>query len=185
MRAENLHSQVFWCTIDPVNSRRKNSRKEIPAKPEPIYLTADGRRRLQNKLERLKRELPGYIEETARTAAYGDRSDNAEYKESKSILRRTQRQIWTIEAQLKNITIIEPGRNAAGTVRLGSVVMLQPEDGTRKTFEIVGPFETDPSKGRISHLSPLGAALIGRCANDAVTISTAAGKRKYRILEVR
>ena len=53
-------------------------------------------------------------------------------KRSKSILRRTQRQIWTIEAQLKNITIIEPGRNAAGTVRLGSVVMLQPEDENTK-----------------------------------------------------
>ena len=158
--------------------------KDAPLEPEPIYLTPEGHLRLQRKLERLKRELPAFIEETARTAAYGDRSDNAEYKEAKSTLRRTQRQIWTIEDQLKRIVLIEPGRNATGTVHLGSTVMLEFPDRTRRTLEIVGPFETDPSKGRISHLSPLGAALIGHAIDETVVVTAANGPRKYRILEV-
>src|SRR5271157_370080 len=131
----------------------KNQQSDnVADEPEPIYLTPEGHLRLERKLDRLKRELPGFIEETARTAAYGDRSDNAEYKEAKSTLRRTQRQIWTIEDQLKRIIRIEPGLNATGTAHLGSTVVLEFPDGTRQTLEIVGPFETDPSKGRISHL---------------------------------
>jgi transcription elongation GreA/GreB family factor len=160
------------------------SRNASP-EPEPIYLTPEGHLRLQHKLARLKRELPAFIEETARTAAYGDRSDNAEYKEAKSTLRRTQRQIWTIEDQLKRVRRIEPGLNAAGTVHLGSAVMLKFPDGTQRILEIVGSFETDPSKGRISHLSPLGAAVIGRTAGETISLHTKNGARKYRILEVR
>jgi transcription elongation GreA/GreB family factor len=165
--------------------RNRISTKEPPAEPEPIYLTPEGHARLQGKLARLKRELPAFIEETARTAAYGDRSDNAEYKDAKSTLRRTQRQIWTIEDQLKRIVLIEPGRNAAGTAHLGSTVTLEFPDATQQTFEVVGPFETNPSKGRISHLSPLGTALVGHKAGETITVNTVNGPRNYRVLEVR
>jgi len=178
---ETRRSAGFWCKIDNMRMKGRNT----PPEPEPLYLTPEGHLRLQHKLARLKRELPAFIEETARTAAYGDRSDNAEYKEAKSTLRRTQRQIWTIEDQLKRIVLIEPGQNTTGTVHLGSTVMLEFPAGTRQTLEIVGPFETNPSKGRISHLSPLGAALIGHATNETVTVRTANGPREYRILEIR
>lgn len=150
----------------------------------PIHLTAEGVRRLEARLARLKAALPHLIEETARTAAYGDRSDNAEYKDAKGKLRSAHRQIFDIEDQLKRIVVIAEGRNPAGTVQLGSRVVLA--DGERNLeFSIVGPQETDPAKGRISHLSPLGAALLGKREGDTVTIPAPGGTRSCRVLEVK
>src|SRR3989338_8596069 len=91
----------------------------------PIYLTENGFQLLKEKLARLKRVLPERIAETARTAAFGDRSDNAEYKAAKGILRRTHYQILEIQEQIKRVVIIKPSRNASGTVQIGSTVVLE------------------------------------------------------------
>ncbi len=158
----------------------------------PVHLTKDGFKHLQEKLERLKRSLPEFINEAKRTAAYGDRSDNAEYKEAKSILRRTHRQILSIEDQIKRAVIIPSGLNTSGKVQLGSTVVLETiligslqAGGERKTFQILGSHESNPAKGRISYQSPLGSALMNHIKGDTVTIQTAGGYKKYRILEIR
>lgn len=151
---------------------------------EPIYLTEEGFTRLKEKLARLKRALPNLIAETQRTAAYGDRSDNAEYKLAKSSLRRTNWQILSIEDQIKRVSLIAPGPDALGRVQIGSTVMLE-TDGAEKTFRILGSAESDPVRGRISYQSPLGAALMGCAKGDSVTIKTTSGSRAYRILEIR
>ncbi len=150
----------------------------------PIYFTEEGAARLRAALERMKRELPALAAEAERTAAYGDRSDNAEYKDAKANLRRTSWGILGIQEQLKRVVIIPSGPNASGAVRLGSTVVLE-VNGVQKTFQILGPRETDPGHGAISHQSPLGAALIGRTAGDEVTIQTTRGPQRYHILEVR
>lgn len=153
----------------------------------PVYLTPEGIRRLQDRLAKLKRDLPGFAEEAARTAAYGDRSDSSEYKEAKGILRRTHRQIFSIEDQLKRVVAIPSGPGEAGTVQLGCTVMVETvgqEKISRRTYRILGSSETDPGKGRISHRSPLGAALIGHGKGDMVTIQTPNGPQEYRVVEV-
>lgn len=150
----------------------------------PLYLTQDGLKRLQDKLAHLKRILPELAAEAARTAAYGDRSDNAEYKQAKGSLTRANWNILSIQDQLKRAEIIPSGRNATGTVRLGSIVTLEVE-GKKKQFEILGSHETDPTHGRISHKSPLGAALIGRAQGDVVNIKTERGSKEYRVIEIR
>jgi len=163
--------------------RRQSDALKIPDN-SPIYLTPEGIEHLREKLARLKQALPDFISEAKRTAAYGDRSDNAAYKEAKSILRRTQHQILSTENQLKRAEIITPGRNTAGTIQLGSTVLLESKEGTRKIFQIVGPYETKPEAGRISHQSPLGAALISHKEGEAVTIQTKNGSQEYRVLEI-
>ncbi len=149
----------------------------------PIYLTADGLARLKETLERMKRELPALAAEAERTAAYGDRSDNAEYKDAKANLRRTSWGILGIQEQLKRVVIIPSGSSATGAVQLGSTVTLE-TGGAEKTFRILGPRETDPGAGAISHESPLGKALVGHVVNDTVTITVGSGERTYRILKV-
>jgi transcription elongation factor GreA len=141
---------------------------------------------MQERLVRIKASLPALIEETMRTAAYGDRSDSAEYKEAKGLLRRANRQILSLEDQLKRITIIPVGPNTSGTVQLGCTVVLESATAkTLTTFQILGPYETNPGAGRISHQSPLGAALMGHVVGDAVSIKTENGERTYRIVEIR
>ncbi len=162
---------------------RKRKSDEFKKRDDgPVHLTKEGFKGLQEKLARLKRALPEFIDETRRAAAYGDRSDNAEYKEAKSILRRTHWQILSIKDQIKRVVIIKPGENISGTVQLGSTVVLEAEDGAQRTFLILGKRETNPSEGRISDESPLGASLINRSKGDIVGGN---GFRKYRILEVR
>jgi transcription elongation GreA/GreB family factor len=150
---------------------------------EPVYLTPDGIRRLEERLARLKRELPDAALEAQRTAAYGDRSDNAEYKEAKGMLRRTQRQIWNLEDQMKRAVAIVPGKNK-GVIELGSTVTIETENGTKKKYQILGTLETNPERNIISHKSPLGAALIGHKKGDSVSVKIANGIREYRIVEI-
>lgn len=163
--------------------RRQWSRRP-PPNTEPVYLTPEGVRRLEARLERLKRALPAAINEAGRTSAYGDRSDNAEYKEAKGILRRTKGQILNIEDQLKRVVVISSGVDAAGKIQLGSTVKIS-VDGGVKIFRILGSSETDPGHGRISHTSPLGAALLGHAAEDVVTVKTPAGEKKYKIIDIK
>jgi transcription elongation factor GreA len=162
---------------------------------EPVHLTPAGIARLEKELDDLKRRVPALAAETARTAAYGDRSDNAEYKQAKGALRFAHRRIFEIEQQLKRAVAIPAGSDADGKIRLGSTVVLEllknGEKSAGKTttslkkYEIVGPAETDPTHGRISHKSPLGATLIGHKRDDEVELTTASGaKQKYRVIEV-
>jgi len=66
-----------------------------------------------------------------------------------------------------------------GRVQLGSVVVLEGEGGPR-TFQIVGPQETNPMRGRISHLSPLGASLMGKREGELLEVEM--GKKKMTFL---
>lgn len=163
--------------------RRKSDELKI-RDDGPVYLTPEGLKRLQDRLAHLKKSLPDYISETQRTAAYGDRSDNAEYKEAKSVLRRTHRQILSIEDRLKRAVAIPSGRNAKGTVQLGSTVLLKLKGGVQNNFRILGPQETDPGKGFISYQSPLGAALINHKEGDIMAIQTPNGVKEYRIIKI-
>ncbi len=161
-------------------------RADLFKKPDdgPIHLTEEGFAQLKEKLARLKRALPDRIAEAQRTAAYGDRSDNAEYKLAKSALRRTNWQILEIEDQIKRVVLIAPGPDASGKVRIGSTVVLE-TDGAEKTFQILGSDESDPAKERISYLSPLGSALMGRAKGEEVMVEIKSGARTYHILEIK
>ena len=150
----------------------------------PVHLTEEGLKRLREQLERLKKSLPDLIGEASRAAAYCDRSENDEYKEAKSKLRGTHRQILSIQDQIKRAVVIKMGSGVLGKVQLGSTVVLE-MDGERKIFQIVGSQETNPSKGRISHQSPLGAALLNHKKGDTVKIQIRGGSQEYRILEIK
>lgn len=145
----------------------------------PVYLTQTGIDNLKKRLVRLKESLPRLIEETKRTAAYGDRSDSAEYREAKSALRRANSQILGTEDKLKRAVLINPDKNS-GIVQIGSTVTLS-SDGTKKTFEIVGSIETNPGSGRISNKSPLGAAVLGKKIGTKFSLETPGGKKDYEV----
>ncbi len=155
------------------------------AEEGPVHLTPEGLDRMKARLASLKQALPDLASEAERTAAYGDRSDNAAYKEAKSILRRTHRQIWSIEDRLKRVVVIAQGPNATGAVQIGSTVTVEPVGGVRKTFRILGSAETNPTAGRISFQSPLGAALLNQKKGAVVKVQTQNGVREYRIIEIR
>lgn len=145
----------------------------------PIPLTPEGILRLEDDLKRLESvERPRAVEDVSVAVAKGDLSENAEYQEAKSRLARIDGRIFSITDRLKRAVTIEKG--ASDRVELGSSVTVV-ADGKRKTYLIVGPSESNPSHGRISHVSPLGSALIGNSVGDVVTVSTERGDVEYRI----
>lgn len=147
------------------------------------YLTKNGLEHLKQKLVRLKtQELPQAIEDVKRTAEFGDFSENAEYQEAKARLRRIHAQIFSIMEKIKHAVVIK--RDAADhRIGLGSTVIVQ-INTQESSYEIVGPQESDPTHGRISHVSPLGMRLMGKTVGDIIEFNTASGLTLYKIVRI-
>ena len=147
----------------------------------PVLLTREGVKKLERDRDRLQRERPQVVEELSVTLAKGDLSENAEYRDARDKLNRIDSRVFSITDRLKRVQIIEP--TTSHTVVLGSIVLLE-VDGTKKEYEIVGPSETQPARGRISHLSPLGRELIGKSVGDVASVPIEDRTKSYRILEI-
>ena len=139
----------------------------------------------KKKLEQLlKTDRPKTIDVLQRAQENGDLSENAEYQEAKWHLRRINSQIQNLEAKIKLAIIIESGPDASGRIQIGSTISTA-ADGKLKEFEIVGEAESDPVKGKISHLSPLGKTLLGHKAGDEIEFKAGEKVVIYQINEVR
>ncbi len=148
-----------------------------------LHLTAAGIERLRDELVRKKHDRPALADEVSRLAELGDFSENAEYQDAKQKLRRLNDRIVSLEDRIKHAIVIAPDEEARDRVALGSRVTLQ-KNHDRLVYEIVGPRESDPSRGRISHVSPLGANLLGCSVGESVTVSSPSGKQIYQILAI-
>lgn len=150
-----------------------------------VLLTSDAILRLKRDLDDLlKNQRPQAVADVSRYVQLGDLSENAEYQEAKSRMARIDGRIFSLQERLKRASVIDTRPNESGLIQLGSTVDLDVA-GKRKTYQIVGPHETNPTRGRISHLSPLGLALIGHKAGQSVTVQAQEHEVVYNILEVR
>ncbi len=139
-------------------------------KQDPM-LTVEKVQELEDKLDKLKNySRPKAAEEVRRLAELGDFSENVEYQLAKGRLRGINQAIFTIENQLKNAVVIEPNAQHE-TVAVGHTVTIK-NGVVEKKYLILGSTETNPQQGIISHLSPLGSALIGKKVGDIVKIKT-------------
>lgn len=167
--------------------RPKQKMKQLLQESEPVYLTPEGIEKLEYRLTHIqKSELPQAIEDVRRTGEFGDFSENAEYQEAKGRMRRLHDQVTSIQEKLKQAIVIEvPFGTDQGIVQMGSTVLVKTPQGSEKLFQIVGPQETDPLKGRLSFKSPLGSKLMGRSVGEEIEIKTDKGLVTYRILSVK
>lgn len=152
---------------------------------EPDYnITQSGLVRMQNELENLKKNVrPRAIEDVRTTLEMGDLSENAGYQEAKARLRRINTRILTLDDRIKKALVIEEGSGKSGKIRLGSTVTIS-ANNKKITYQIVGPQEANPSRGRISHVSPLGSELLGKQAGDRAIVKAGGKEVEYEILEV-
>jgi transcription elongation factor GreA len=146
-------------------------------------MTPDKFRELKEKLERLKKVVrPRLAAEVKRLALMGDFSENAAYQIAKGKLRGINQGILDTEDLLKRAVIID-GSQGNGVVRLGSRVTLE-SGGKQKKYLILGSTEADPTRGVISHISPLGAALIGKKPGNTVRLKIAEKIKEYKIINI-
>ena len=93
--------------------------------------------------------------------------------------------ICELEEEIRDAKVVET--TASSPADLGAGVKLRNlEDGTTGAYMIVGPFEANPSDGKLSIKSPVGEAVVGKRKGNQVTIKTpSGGERRYRIMEIR
>ena len=147
-------------------------------------MTRQGFDRLKAELERLRREeRPRITKAIAEARSHGDLAENAEYHAAREKQSFIEGRIMELQAKVAHAEVIDPPTNG-DRVTFGSTVRLQDGDGKEVRYWIVGSDEAEPTKGRISIMSPLARTLIGKEVGQAVTAQLPSGKKTYEILAV-
>lgn len=152
---------------------------------EKNYLSKEKFDELTAELEHLKTTRRREIAEQLEYArSLGDLSENAEYEEARNLQAATEDRIRGIEAELSNARIIEHSKG--NTVSLGSVATIQKQGEKEElTYEVVGSAEANMQEHKISHLSPLGGALMGKKKGETFQFETPKGMQKYKIVSIK
>jgi transcription elongation factor GreA len=149
------------------------------------YLTSEKFEELKKELENLKTVRRREVAEALEYArSLGDLSENAEYQEARDLQATIEERITHLEQVIKEAKIV--GSDQKGDmVGLGSVVTIQ-KDGAKeeRTYTIVGTEEANIQDHKLSYLSPLGEALMGKGKGDAFNFETPAGKQSYKVIKV-
>lgn len=147
------------------------------------YLTKEKIKKLQSELQDLeKNQRLAAANEVRRLAELGDFSENAAYQIAKWRLRQINSRITSLQERIKNAIPIETP--TSGKIAIGSTVTVE-TTGRQFTYQILGSQETNPSRGQISHLSPIGMALLGHREGDLITVKIQSKNVEYRILEIK
>lgn len=150
------------------------------------YITRGGAERLHKELLKLmKEDRPRVTAEVAYAASLGDRSENAEYLYGKKKLREIDRRIRFLQKRLDACTVVDPKEQKdRSRVFFGATVTLEDEEGQTSRYQLVGPDEIDTRGGRISMDSPIGKALMGKRAGDAIEVQRPRGEIELTILNI-
>lgn len=146
----------------------------------------------QEKYDELKKELDflttvrrkKIAESLEYARSLGDLSENAEYQEAREMQAATEERIRKLTLILQSAKIMTEGKRG-DTISLGSTVIIQ-KGGEKEShrYTIVGSEEANMIERKISHLSPMGAALMGKKKGESFTFDTPNGKMQYKIVSV-
>lgn len=133
-------------------------------------LTKQDIAKMQAELDERNRLMPELIEEVKRTRAFGDLSENFEYKEAKRAKNRNGSRIRYLENMIKTAHIIDSDSAEDEVGLYDKVEIYIPEEDETQIIQVVTTIRTDPLKGLISRESPFGKAILGKKAGDRFTV---------------
>jgi len=145
-------------------------------------------------LEKLRQELhaiittdrPKNIKAIEEARAHGDLNENAEYHAAKERQSFLEAKINELEMAISRSEVIEISNEPAEKIIFGSTVDLKNlVNNQTVTYQLVGPYESNPEEGKISITSPLGKALIGNEEDDYVKLKTPGGVQEFEIVEIK
>lgn len=169
---------AFRLTMSPPSSSTPSARRDV-------YLTPEGEARIRVELEELRGPRRDDLARRLRLAVQqGDLSENADYISAKEEQAFLEGRIQELEQTLRLATVVESGA-ATDEVAVGSTVIVEEEGSPPQTYQIVGVKEADPRRGKISHESPIGTALLGKRVGDTAVAQTPAGAIQMRVVEIR
>ena len=156
------------------------------SKAKQMLYTQEGYQTLVDELEYLKGTKRQQVKEDIAVArSFGDLSENAEYDEARNEQAKVEARIKELEELVLGAVIVDESKIDTSIVNVGSVVKVYDvEFDEEDEYNIVGSNEADPLQNRISDMSPIGKALIGKKAGDEVTVEAPGGLIHLRVLEV-
>lgn len=126
---------------------------------------------------------PQLLAEMSRTRAFGDLSENAEYKEAKREKRRNEGRIRYLKNMIRTARVIEIEKKDEERVGLFDyITVLNEENGREKRIQIVTTLRQDATRGFVSKESPLGRALMGHRVGDRIRIDVNENKFYYAVI---
>ena len=153
---------------------------------EEIILTLNGRQNIEAELQKLVTVERHEVADRIRDAKdYGDLTENAEYEAAKNAQAFTEGRIIDLKRILGSARILDDAEIPTDVVGLGSIITVCDEEYNEDwTVTMVSAYEADPDKDRISDISPVGQALLGKKVGDKVTVRTPGGTTHYTVRNI-
>ena len=154
---------------------------------DKIPMTAEGLAPLEAELRQLRTvDRHAVIKAISEAREHGDLSENAEYHAAREKQSFIEGRISELEDIVSRADVIDVSKLSGSVVRFGAFVTLADDDTDEEsTYQVVGPYEADLAKGKISVQSPLGRALIGKSKGDNVEVITPGGGKAYEVIAVK
>lgn len=152
-----------------------------------IPMTPLGFSQLQEELKKLINvDRPNIIAAIAEARSHGDLSENAEYQYAKEQQSLIEGKIIDLESTTALSEIIDVSKLTGKEIKFGATVEIEEDDTAIKSiYHIVGEYESDIEKKKLSISSPLARGLIGKIKDDIVEINSPKGIKSYTILSVK
>lgn len=148
-------------------------------------ITREGFEKLTKELNYLWREYrPEITQKVAWAASLGDRSENADYKENKRLLRSIDSRVRFLRKRLEVLRVVDYSPVQDGKVFFGAWVLIENEQGDTLQFKIVGPDEIYGRNDYISIDSPMARALLKKEVDSEVLVKTPTGEHLWFINEI-
>ena len=154
------------------------------ASVDRLPMLAEGHQRLAAELRLLREERPRIVEAIEEARAHGDLSENAEYHAAKERQGQVEAMIGDLEDRINRAQIIDPTTLSGDRIVFGATVTLLDDADKPVRYQIIGPYEADAKRGRISYNSPLGRALIGRKVGEEIEVTVPSGDRFYVVKKI-
>ena len=147
-------------------------------------MTVEGAAKLREELTHLKRVVrPSVTRSIAEAREHGDLRENAEYHAAKEQQGFTEGRIQEIEAKLSDAQVIDITKiSPSGKIVFGCTVTLVEQGSDQEVrYKIVGEDEADIKEDKISVLSPMARAMVGKSLGDTVVVKSPDGEREYEV----
>lgn len=141
------------------------------------------RKKIKDELDTLEEELHFKLpKEIQKAREFGDLRENAEYKAAMERQSIVQARIMQLRKRMSEVDSIDLSKIPTDRIAYGSeVVLFEIETEEKVTYRLVTSEESDPENGKISTVSPIGQALIGREEGDEIRVKTPTGWRSFEI----
>ena len=160
------------------------SAKKKGEKKKPAYMTQNAFNEIEIELKSLQEKRLAVMEDIKRAAADKDFKENAPYHAAREQKGMLDGKIMELDEMISTAVIIEENQNT-NTVCIGSTVILQDvNSGKEVRYTLVGPREVNPAKGKISGVSPVGKAVLGKCPGDTFEVAVPSGKLQFQLKDI-